>query len=50
MGVIWLFPALSWGTDFERGVVRLSEIGVERKQRDTSRFPRDHGDVASKPP
>jgi hypothetical protein len=33
-----------------RGVVRMSEIGSEFKQRDTSRFPRDHGDVANKPP
>jgi hypothetical protein len=33
-----------------RGVVRMSEIGIELKQRDTTRFPRDHGDVASKPP
>jgi hypothetical protein len=33
-----------------RGVVRTSGIGVELKQRDTSRFPRDPGDVACKPP
>jgi hypothetical protein len=33
-----------------RGVVRMSEIGVELEQRDTSSFPRDHGDVANKPP
>jgi hypothetical protein len=32
-----------------RGVVWMSEISVELKQRDTSRFPRDHGDVTSKP-
>jgi hypothetical protein len=31
-----------------RGIVRLSELGAERQQRDTSRFSRDHGDVASK--
>lgn len=33
-----------------RGVVRTSEIGGEFKQRDSSLIPRDHGDVASKPP
>jgi hypothetical protein len=33
-----------------RGVVRLSELGAERQQRDTSRFSRDHGYGASKLP
>ena len=33
-----------------RGFVRVSEIGAERKQRDTARFSRVHGDIASNPP
>ena len=33
-----------------RGVVRVSDIGAERKQRDTSPFSRVHGDNAGKPP
>ena len=33
-----------------RGVVRLSELEAERQQQDISRFSRDHGYDASKPP